>query len=412
METNLQSAEQSLSDEVTRLSDTIHSCERLCLLTTRTVLLCAISPTKDVRKEPPVAFIPSVSRNLQNVPPLSSTNPHPTTSAHCVTALQNLLPVIGRFQFGTHESKGLAFHPIERDSLDVFKPKAVSGEIRSIIKRAVKGLESPEAESESKDKTHSAKEQRDASRSTSAEQQNIESEPSTFSDLHPFRAAQVLRAIAPSHAIFHPVAWRSLFAVVWYLHRRSGSPRSYPNIQETDSPGTALLTSKCVEAIEAVLSVFERRRERFKRLFEVMTELRRIVKGQEELANLGDKLISTSTFSHGYSYKTSILIPEVRACLAELACDSALPMTYQKWSSDLASAARSPTLPRQFKSAQQFLLEVVNTFRATMRNDEVKKEHETTKLNIDSSVSNIENIERIVRNVHAVIVSECNPNKN
>src|SRR5262249_53189274 len=131
MDTDLQPTEQSLSDKITSLSDTIHSCERLCLLTARTVLLCAVPTSSDGHQDSgrraadevgntaedvppsPVAFISSVSRNLHNVPTANSRNPHPTTSAHCVTALQSLVPLIGRFQLGTHESKGLAFHPIE-----------------------------------------------------------------------------------------------------------------------------------------------------------------------------------------------------------------------------------------------------------------------------------------------------------
>lgn len=62
MEMNLHSTERSLSHEVARLSDIIHSCERLCLLTTRTLLLCAAaSPRSEGDEAAPLAFIPSVS---------------------------------------------------------------------------------------------------------------------------------------------------------------------------------------------------------------------------------------------------------------------------------------------------------------------------------------------------------------
>jgi hypothetical protein len=403
METNAQAAKRSLADEVTRLSDTIHSCERLCLLTARTVLRCAVS-LDEAGEKTPVTFIPSVSRELQNFPgETRPAQPHPTTSAHCVTALQNLLPVIGRFQLGTHESKGLAFHPIERDSLDTFKPKAVSGEMRDIIVRALKGLE----------------EQNDPGRST-------------FPELHPFRASQVLRAIAPSHAIFQPIAWRSLFAVVWYLNRRSGTPRGVPNIQATDSPGTAFLTSKCVEAIEKVLSVFERRRERFKRLFELMIELRSIVGAQEQLKKLEDgELISEPRFHHGYRFKTAVLIPEVRACLAELASDSALPETYRRWHQRVASSASSPAtafheIPaddekhlshaeyeKSHKSAADFLQEVIIAFSETVRrrvdpdDSTVTDEHDGAKKGTERSVDAIAEMVGIVERIHAAIDAEC-----
>jgi hypothetical protein len=192
METSPPVAEQSLSHEVTRLSDAIHASERLCLLSARSVLRCAISLNDRLGSQAPLAFIPSISRDLQNVLPFAGKeardNPHPTTSAHCITALQNLLPVIGRFQLGTHESKGLAFHPIERNSLDVFKPDALNGEIRGTIERALDGLDS-QTKTKSRDKEDQGR--------------------STFTPLHPFRAAQVLRALAPSHAVFGSVAWRS-----------------------------------------------------------------------------------------------------------------------------------------------------------------------------------------------------------
>ena len=411
MEMNLHSTERSLSHEVARLSDIIHSCERLCLLTTRTLLLCAAaSPRSEGDEAAPLAFIPSVSRNLQSVPSLADRNPHPTTSAHCVTALQSLLPVIGRFQLGTHESKGLAFHPLERDSLDAFKPKRLSAEIRSTIDRALKGLESSHEKVHSKDTIDIPSEQGAASQPLPAGAQWVaDRETSTFGDLHPFRAAQVLRAIAPSHAIFHSVAWTSIFAVVWYLHRRIGSPRGYPNIQETDSPGTAFLTSKCVEAIETVMLVFERRRERFKRLIELMMELRRIVKEQNELTDLDGKLISQSVFSYGCDYKTSILIPEVRACVADLACDSALPETYTKWSDELTKAAHTLGLRKGFKSAEDFLSEIVTSFRSSMRTEKVKQEHKTTRQNIREGVEKIESIVETVGRVHSRM-RECTGN--
>src|SRR6202035_3374686 len=196
----------------------------------------------------------------------------------CITALQDLLPVIGRFQLGMHESKGLAFHPIEREAADAFTPKAMSDEIRRTINCALKSLMLPDAGSGAKRSTvKAATNKRSTVQSKKIKPGEGWRGRSTFLPMHPFRAAQVLRALAPSHAMFQPIAWKSLFAVVWFLNRRSGSLRGFPSIQATDSPGTAFLTSKCVEAIETVLSVFERRRKRFRQLFELMNELTNIV---------------------------------------------------------------------------------------------------------------------------------------
>jgi hypothetical protein len=108
METSAQAAKRSLAVELSRLSDNIHSCERLCLLTSPTVLRCAV-PLGATGEKAPVTLIPSVSHELQSFLAESGPPRLHGTSAQCVTALHSLLLVIGRFELSTHESKGLAF---------------------------------------------------------------------------------------------------------------------------------------------------------------------------------------------------------------------------------------------------------------------------------------------------------------
>jgi SpoVK/Ycf46/Vps4 family AAA+-type ATPase len=204
----------------------------------------------------------------------------------------------------------------------------------------------------------------------------------------------------------------------------------------TDAPGTAFLTSKCVEAIEIVLSVFERRRERFKRLFELMNELKNIVTAQEQLKKLEDvKLISEPVFHHGFRYKTAVIIPEIRACVAALACDSALPETYNRWNFCLTRHAASSSTTRDtaqpdyendlphakyeinFKTAKKFLLEVVSSFQQTLRDEvelpkqseskdvgkRVSQEHKNTIASTEAAVKDGEKILEIIRTIHQEI---------
>src|SRR5881227_1990663 len=109
----------SLSDEITRLSDTIRASDRLSLIGVRTIVESTVPLNGAARKNftSPVVFLPSVSRDLQNIPPGRQIH-HPTTSALCIASLQSLLPIIGRFEFGTQENKDIAFHPIERRSFE------------------------------------------------------------------------------------------------------------------------------------------------------------------------------------------------------------------------------------------------------------------------------------------------------
>jgi hypothetical protein len=423
--------QKTLSDEVSGLSDTIRVCERLCLLSARTLLRSTVSLNEKAGTKAPLAFIPSISRDLQNALPTSSrdkettSNPHPTTTAHCVTALQGLLPVIGRFQLGTHESKGLAFHPIDRETAGTFTPKAMSDEIRQIINNALRSLDLTEAVSGAQRSPVSTPPNQPVPEQSDEKKPTTGRSHSTFPPMHPFRAAQVLRAIAPSHDMFRPIAWKSLFAVVWFLNRRSGSLRGFPSIQATDSPGTAFLTSKCVEAIETVLSVFERRRKRFRQLFELMSELQNIVEAQKELKTFENNgLISEPLFHHGYRHRTAILIPEIRACINELACDSALPATYHAWNSHLASLATAPNnhsrtkqhdgaadlshaeYEKRFKTAEAFLLEVVSSFRAAMNDDGAQMERARTRSTIATVVETFEETVEIVTSIHLAVRGE------
>ena len=99
---------KSLSQDVARVADTITACDRLCLLSARSLLQC-IDKVGDGR----ITFIRSVSRDLKtNI--AEQPEGHSTTTAQCVIALQSVVPVMGRFRLGTRDAKDLPFHPIDR----------------------------------------------------------------------------------------------------------------------------------------------------------------------------------------------------------------------------------------------------------------------------------------------------------
>src|SRR5262249_48140235 len=115
----------------------------------------------------------------------------------------------------------------------------------------------------------------------------------SLGSLHPLTTAHILHSLAPSKGLFDAAWWRCLFINLWFLDRRASSSAGYPNIQETESPGTAFLTSKCIDAIEIVYSVFERRRVRLQKLLDLMKELRKTHDGRANLS-----AISLSHFSN------------------------------------------------------------------------------------------------------------------
>src|SRR5262245_18836937 len=338
----------SLADNIARLSDTITACDRLCLLGARSVIACAVPEAG--KGDEHVIFIPSLSRDI---PVGNGGFDYRTTSAQCVAALQSLLPVIGRFRLGSRASKDLAFHPIERDAMKIFEPRQLEGEIRSIIELGLKGLCEPPPSNANGEVSPPAEE---AVRSILTSK--------TFGYLHPFTAAHILRAIAPSHGLYGLVWWRSLFVVLWFLNRRGSSRRGYPNIQTTNSPGTAFLTSQCVDTVDSVLKVFKRRRDRIKKLLDLMDEYNRVgiqIATIEGVAVNGSKpLLEKDLFTAGFKYRQQILGPQIRWCIEELALDGLLPQTYRAW----ADALTKRKSPDGKENSGDLCIRVLDGFRA------------------------------------------------
>jgi len=244
---------------------------------------------------------------------------YPTTSAVCITALQALTPVIGRFRVGTHENKNLAFHPIEREALDTFDPKrlpefcnnAVEGGLAAFSRQALLKLAGAEFSDEDL-----------------AEASLFST---TFGGTHPFTAAQVLRAIAPSNELFSPLWLRSLFTVLWFLNRRGSSLRGHPNIQATGSPSTAVMTSKCVDAVESIYNIFERRWQRFQHLIRLITQFHDNQRTKVKLKSIKQ----IDRYLAGYDFKERTLIREIRSLIDDIAKDTGIRGFYHNWNDNL-----------------------------------------------------------------------------
>jgi hypothetical protein len=346
-----------LASEVGRLADAIAACDRLCLLTARSIIVCS----KDGR------FAPSVTYDTQDAgdddeegPPSAAI--HPTTSAQCVTALQALLPIIGRFQLGTHESKDVAFHPIDRTALKVLEPGNLRKKIRRIIEAGLEVLIRADAVDEA--------EARNGGVLTLRDRVPPSLKSTTFGNLHPFTAAQILRAIAPSTGMYQTVWWRSLFVVLWFLNRRGGSLGGYPNTNATNSPGTAFLTSKCIDALEGVLLVLARRRDRLRKLTDLMNQLNQVVK-EEKNVRTNHSMLNQEMFCAGYKYEASNLIREIRFYADQLAIDTVLRDLYAGWKEKILR------IPEDNKEAKTFLESVVSGFIEARDTEKAEKENKS-----------------------------------
>jgi hypothetical protein len=183
--------------------------------------------------------------------------------------------------------------------------------------------------------------------------------------MHPYTAAQTLRALADSGELFSPVWRHSLFIVLWFLSRRGSSLRGQPNIQATSSPGTAVITSKCVEAIERVLAMFERRWDRFQTLIRLVQQLALVTRIRKHLSKKG----AFSDFVTGYEHKEQLLIKAIHATLSDIATDTGLygpnnePGLYKIWNENLETkrkAAAADTPDKFLKWLSDSFAEAVN----------------------------------------------------
>jgi hypothetical protein len=357
----------ALADEITRLSDTIRACERLCLLSARTVVRAAL-PLHGT--DGPLSFIPGITRDLQSpgnaydhwhdrlplfLESLRAAGSgatargavawYPTTSAGCIVALQALVPVIGRFRVGIRENKDLAFHPIQRETLDAFDPrKRLPDEITGTIEAGISAFN--QAALNNIYGNFSDWDLTDGDLVDSC------LFSTTFGGMHPYTAAQTLRALAGSSELFRPVWRQALFIVLWFLNRRGSSLRGQPNIQATSSPGTAVMTSKCVDAVEDVYAVFERRWNRFQTLIRLIQQLADVLKIQVDLKNE----VELNDFVVGYQYKQSVLTKAIRATLADIAKDTGIVGLYATWHKELNDRLKKRT------GKADFLRLLVNSF--------------------------------------------------
>jgi hypothetical protein len=368
------SGASSIADEITRLSETIRSCERLCLLSGRSLTRFAI-PVND-RDDAPLVFIPSVTRDLHGLGE-RRVDRHPTTSAQCIAALQRLLPVIRRFQLGIQESPNLAFHPIDRAALLAFDPERVHDAVRNVINDSLRPF---------------------GGAGDALARAALTSK--SFGYLHPFTAVHVLRSIAPSTALFGSVWWRSLFSVSWFLNRRGGSLRGFPNTQATNSPGTVFLTSRCVDAVEIIYRVFQRRGDRFARLATLMRRLKKLQETRRKITDLAAKnLVNRDIFDHGYATQAANLCEDIRDCIQEIAADIGLPKVYETWRNDLEEVIRDWKGTDQDRHAE-FLSAVVDTFiKANARHSS----NERVKHVSADNVKIIEEIRKTVGRIHSSV---------
>jgi hypothetical protein len=160
-----------------------------------------------------------------------------------------------------------------------------------------------------------------------------------------------------------------------------------PNIQATDCPGTAFLTSKCVEAIETVLQVFLRRRDRFKELIELLDQLRQV--------NTLHAGLNSKEFEPAHDYKARTLVPDIRQHIVDLGLDSSFPSTYQDWNATLQAQAPASKPP-----GDDFCEKVVRSFRRSLSRS---KPDGAQRIRSKGSIAELTGMKRYVDAIHDLL---------
>ena len=365
------SSENRLSLQVDKWSEIISACEHLCLLATPTILASKHKfPSKNHGKKTDCfTFLPALSAHQLNTP---EDKFHPTTTAQCVSALRALAPVIQKFEKISHESSKLPFHNID------YTAAGVPEKLEDLYKSITDAID---------DATNTLSDPPETSGNGSS------SDPSSeFGNLHPYTCANILRAISPGYAgKDNDCWWRSFFIVLWFLSRARIQGGNTTGTASDGCPATAYMVSRCIDAVETVIQIWSRRKDRFDDLIRILKELHELNERREDIE---EKIINgidksqpiPKDFTTGVNHQKGILLSDLQECLKEWEWDAASPKLFTKWKKKLFLNGKIPeklkgklsteglnTIGKMFKESVSELLTNSQNIQLNDLGDKIKK---------------------------------------
>ena len=295
------------SEAIADNSEMINVIERLCSQIGHTLICCAKSNNK--------GFHTFVRENMVWL----EEGEHPTTTAQCIAAMQDLVGIVGGFKLRAYESPSLPFQAMAARQLDKKALEKLRKSLEDLLKDQMNYLVEP-----SNDPLNSP----------------------GFGQLNPFTCAHVFRALVQSTHFSASTSWKALFGMLWALGRKYPSYESSSGVSMPDSLPTAFGTSRCIDAVELMVDTLRRRWKRMNSLIKLVETLKGL--GAEQVDQV--KKQADAWIKH----RRLALKAQISECLEEFTLDAALPELFERWNIEIKNNTSEfdfNTLEKTFSNA-------------------------------------------------------------
>lgn len=276
-----------LAETIAQHTETMSAVERLCLQSGGTLVALGRSNNK--------GFYSFVRKMMV----WTDAKEHPTTSAQCISAIQDLLRALDGIKLTQPEPANLPFQPLAKDRVDKDWLVRLRQDLQLTLTQQMEHLAATQL----------------------AKTSDVSADADWFGELNPFTCAQTFRALAPSEHLISEGCWTSLFGILWALQRKYPIFDGSSGVAMPHSLPTAFVTSHCIDAIGSLVETLSRREERLKRLI-------KLIEGLEDLANTTlEKKYALSGFEH----RQRSLCDQIETSLSEIVQDAALNALFHSW---------------------------------------------------------------------------------
>lgn len=329
-----------LAETIAHYTETMSAVERLCLQSGGTLVALGRSNNEGFY---------SFARKMMV---WTDTKAHPTTSAQCISAIQDLLRALDGIKLTQPEPANLPFQPLAKGRVDKESLKKLREDLQGTLKKQMEVLADTQL----------------------AKSADVSADADWFGELNPFTCAQTFRALAPSAHLISAGCWTSLFGILWALQRKYPTFDGSSGVAMPHSLPTAFVTSHCIDAIGSLVETLGRREERLKRLI-------KLIEGLEDL----DKATLEKDYARrGLKHRQRSLCDQIKTSLDEIVQDTPVKALFELW----VEKIRKPENPERKKpfSANDLQGAFIAAFQ------ECKESEIDRKLNIIAvTLTNLEN---------------------
>ena len=268
-----------MAETIAQHTETMNAVERLCLQSGGTLVALGRSNNK--------GFYSFVRKMMV----WTDAKAHPTTSAQCISAIQDLRRALDGIKLTQPEPANLPFQPLAKDRVDKESLKKLREALKVTLEKQVAFLADPNADGIVA--KHEAMSPLDVENFDASSVENPlfpalaristvngdvakPEDADWFGELNPFTCAHTFRALAPSEHLISKGCWSALFGILWALKRTYPNYRGASGVAMPHSLPTAFVTSHCIDAIESLVQALGRREARFECLIELIAELEKL----------------------------------------------------------------------------------------------------------------------------------------